>query len=612
MTEATRPIRAWELWANPILRRYIRARLRLKGFLPAALATLVFTTFFFSLFYVVLSKETLSGRIRDGIKPSIQAQVRTEYPELSNRDLNQLVRQRTRLAAPEPQPEELRRFAARIAIFPLLFIQGFILMFFGTGTVAGCVTQESVEGMIDYQRLTPMSPLAKILGYLFGLPIREYALTLITLPFLAFAISAGEIPLKPLALFYLVFLTSVILYHLTGLVAGTVVKRRWMAGGSARALVILLYVLLPHFSAFGLVIFPYLTVSPAMGEHLSDLIKGTPVEALLIRTQRQNLGPTTVPWFHWQFTPTQFSLIIQVGLCLIFGGMLHRRWRDQHGHLLGKVFAVGTFGGIMLLLLGNLLSVIPQGRVSVLKDSGATHLNTLLVVSLFGLALLCFAVIWIYLITPDRHEAVRGLRRARKLRQRWVPFHADEASSLGAAWIIAAIAACTWCLYARSIFDHTHITPPRLWPLYCSAALMLPLLCFHIALEVWGKRLIMIAALLLWIVPVLASILLIAMRENLARPAFYIAGFSGFAMPFYSVESLIGLPIANVSNPGTRAGQTEAMLVAQSSIRQGFHVALLFYAVLVPFLLDSWRKWRRHLAKEVEPTPMIDAPVAAG
>lgn len=146
-----RPVQAWELWANPILKRYCRSRLRKKHLIPWSLIVFIVTLFIVFLLF------TISQRVGS-----------LSWTE-----------------------------GARVAVVPLVILQMFLLMFLGTGAVAAGIARESIDGMIDYQRLTPMTPLAKILGYLFGLPIREYVLTGITMPFVIYCAYCGGIPLEP-------------------------------------------------------------------------------------------------------------------------------------------------------------------------------------------------------------------------------------------------------------------------------------------------------------------------------------------------------------------------------------------------------------------------------
>ncbi|MBJ7256074.1 MAG: hypothetical protein JHC69_04675, partial [Akkermansiaceae bacterium] len=118
--------------------------------------------------------------------------------------------------------------AARGAIIPLFIFQALILFVLGTAQVSGGMTAETDEGVIDYQRLIPMRPISKVLGYLFGLPIREYAMFFVTLPFTIWALWQGQVSPSVWVPLYVVFFSSSLTYHLTGLVTGTVVKnRRW-------------------------------------------------------------------------------------------------------------------------------------------------------------------------------------------------------------------------------------------------------------------------------------------------------------------------------------------------------------------------------------------------
>ena len=119
--------------------------------------------------------------------------------------------------------------AARLPVIPLLMMQGFILFFLGTGAVASGMTAEEDEGVIDYQRLTPMSPISKVIGYLLGLPVREWILFLVTLPFSFWCFWKGQIPLEIFGELYAVVVSTALLYHMTALLAATVMKNRRLA-----------------------------------------------------------------------------------------------------------------------------------------------------------------------------------------------------------------------------------------------------------------------------------------------------------------------------------------------------------------------------------------------
>ncbi|SVB21491.1 uncharacterized protein METZ01_LOCUS174345, partial [marine metagenome] len=141
----------------------------------------------------------------------------------------------------EPSPIN----GARAAFPVLLIAQGFILLFLGTGRVASGTAEEREIGLLDYQRMTPMNPFAKIVGYLFGLPAREHFMFILTLPFLLHAVIVGEIsPGKTLHL-YTVFFSCVLLYHLTAHVTGLVISKPRATSWVSRMVVLGLYVILP-------------------------------------------------------------------------------------------------------------------------------------------------------------------------------------------------------------------------------------------------------------------------------------------------------------------------------------------------------------------------------
>lgn len=58
--------------------------------------------------------------------------------------------------------------AYRAPLVPLLVFQALILFVLGTAQVSGGMTAETDEGVIDYQRLIPMTPFSKVSGYCSG------------------------------------------------------------------------------------------------------------------------------------------------------------------------------------------------------------------------------------------------------------------------------------------------------------------------------------------------------------------------------------------------------------------------------------------------------------
>ena len=302
---------AWKIWANPIVRRYARSRLRIGGFGVLLMVMVMIAGFIF-----------FSGRA--------VGTHRLDFDAVG---------------------------AARNPIIPLLVLQWVVLLLLGTGQVAGGMTAESDEGVLDYQRLAPMSPLAKVLGYLVGLPIREWALFLATMPFTVISVIQGEVPLQYFFQLYAVFVISAVLYHLTGLVAGTVMKNKRWAFLASMGMVFLLYTVIPWTAKFGLVYFKYLTFMPVLEEVFPYLIES---RVGLVMEVYQELAPEA-KFFGLNLPQYVFTIISQVALSLAMGLMLWRRWRKNDCHLLGKLSSVAIFAWLQAVLLGNSLPLIDQG-----------------------------------------------------------------------------------------------------------------------------------------------------------------------------------------------------------------------------------------------------------
>src|SRR5690606_37822797 len=288
-------------WRNPVYKRFFRSRLRFRKALSWYLLTLIVTTFVVSLMYTL--------------------QINGSTP-----------------------PET----AARNLWIPLLVIQGLILMIKGTGSVSAGLIQDRLDQTIDYQRLTPVSPLGNLVGYLFGLPVLEYAMFALTLPHLGFVVIVGKIPAGALVSVYCAFFVCVILYHMMGIAAG-MVMRRWIMGYLLSILlVIFVNVVLPSLiSQLGLRFFQYLSVWPVIGQKVAPVVgisagpEANPFVSIF----------ADVPFYTWSLSPFVFTLLLQGALILTFGVMAVRRWKSSTRHSLSKPYALAFLVGFVVLAI---------------------------------------------------------------------------------------------------------------------------------------------------------------------------------------------------------------------------------------------------------------------
>ncbi|RYD30224.1 MAG: hypothetical protein EOP86_20345, partial [Verrucomicrobiaceae bacterium] len=364
-------------WPNPIFRRYVRSRLRPQALVVWLLLTLVVASF---LFFMPRTLALYQGRM-----PIADAE--------------------------------------RMPIFFIMGLQAVILFIFGTGNVAAGVTAEADEGTLDYQRLSPLTPLRKVIGYLLGLPIREWLMFAVTLPFTAWALWRGEIAASTWMPVYAVLISSAVLYHLTGLVAGTVVKNRRWAFLVSIIVIILLYTVIPQAAKFGLVYFKYLTLWPVVDEHMLEFLPRTvrgPANLVNMLTDKPDAR-----FFGLNLPEAVFTIFSQAVLSLTFVMILWRRWRKAEAHMLGKIWALGLFAWMQLLLLGNALPLIGSGDLfparQIARRYGAQMMaepqigEALAMIGLYGLVTMALLMVLILIITPAVDDQVRGLRRARKL-----------------------------------------------------------------------------------------------------------------------------------------------------------------------------------------------------
>ncbi len=531
----------WKIWANPIFLKYRRLRLRPRPTAIWAIAIGLLATFIFTVIYL----------------PATQREM-----------LN---------------PVE----AARTTIIPLFILQGVLLMLFGTGAVASGIIQEKEEGTLDYQRLTPMHPMAKILGYLFGLPIREYLLVGLISPLMIFALIRGQIPLSASISIYLIFFSCVLLYHMTGMVAGMVMNRRKFAARFSQGMVIVFYLILPNFSNLGFYFFEYLTVRPVLVNQILPLLPQDLPSGLRDSVM---LGVNDVPFFAFQLSPFVFSLLIQLLLLSTFFVVVYRKWENPVRHSMGKWFGLVFYSVVLVLILGNLLPLI-EAQAEGSMRFGVLPREAIPIAVMLTMGMLCFSFSWLVIsvITPNQFEYMTGLRRVLKLRLPRIPLSWDASSSLFHAVILAVLTLLSSLLVLHYLFEAGLMVSNGVevsWAGIIRFPIILGLLTLTVfgMVEYWGNIRLMLFVLLGWGVPFFAAIILIATSNSFAKPAIYLGSISPLGcMVFTIVTAFEGLE------------DTEYL----GSIQNAVLLCIVIYTLLPAYLILRLKRKQALMAEKV-------------
>lgn len=535
-----KPVAFWQLWQNPIILRYMRSRMRWGGMSAALIVTLVVTTFAFLIVYNGALK------LHMGTKEDAYAAV----------------------------------------FFPIFVIQLLIMMFFGTGAVAGGISQEYEDGMVEYQQLTPMSPMAKIVGYLFGLPIREWFLFGVTSIAMAMAVVKGNVDLNSVWKVYSVFILSILVYHLMALVVVHSMKRKRLAGRVIQFMVLILYFVLPILSQFGFVFFEYLTVRPIVRE---EMLTYLPDQSWLGRVFFLDGAISDVPFYDKFLNAWTFSMVLQVSLVVTFIVMLRRRWIDSESHLMSKPFALVFYGSIAFMLVGNIMPMAKNGEMNVInnvqqmqikraqkvlenpnsngraKRRSAAVLNNIgkydedLVPLEFvisnGVVFLVFsslAYLSIYICTPKYGMYQLGIRRARNLKKRWIPLHWDAASGIWLALLIMIMMMVGLHYTSSAFFDssfmqndlrdlESHIPDAIFFAAFC-------LLAFYLVYEAWENKGLFMLVLFIWVLPIMAGLVISVSSDSSQGPinAMWVSAVSPLAGYCYNMMEADGYPAHSV------------------------------------------------------------------
>ncbi len=269
----------------------------------------------------------------------------------------------------------------------LLVGQSLLLFVAGSGQATGSLLQARQVGILDFHRISPQRPLALVVGFLLGGPIREWLLFAMTVPFgLLLGVWRRPGILGVLAVYTDVVVVA-LLYHALSVCAGLVARVTRQAQTGVVAFVLVGYFVFGQ--VLGGVSGPgFLTILP------------TAVSAA-DRAQ-------TATFFGVALPVVVHSLLHQIpilGLTLLAAT---RKMRQDQAAFFSKPQAVLAFAVVAVLLLGDMVGFQPPtGTLA------STGVNTA-VLGMPAFLLWLTASIMIALSTPTARELVGGVIRARR------------------------------------------------------------------------------------------------------------------------------------------------------------------------------------------------------
>ncbi|RYD61287.1 MAG: hypothetical protein EOP83_17405, partial [Verrucomicrobiaceae bacterium] len=436
----------------------------------------------------------------------------------------------------------------------LLVIQGLLVVLKGTFSVATGVAREATEGMIDSERLSPLPTGHKVIGQLLGLPLLENALAFLLIPWAVASAWLGGLSPAMMGKVYLIFATSAFFHHAVGLVAGTLIRQKILAGTISQVMVILLHFVLPFFGGFGIGLLSHLGMESAI---LSEIVSATPEMLRPKGFFPPDIISPPVDFFRWEISVSGYHWMITVTALAALLTMLVRRWNDQDSQLLGKTGTALLAAWMLILTCGELIPGFARGHgLAELFDIGNPRLS-MSHASATGIPLI--GVLWIagfalvlglinllltatLVPTPEARARSRHLIRA--------PWWNDGRNSLPWVVLLSLFSAIAWCVVVRTFLRETpalqvvEFKPADM--LWVTASLVVPACAAH-ALVLWrGWKVALFAGFALWVVPLMIAVIGVLMSVPPGSWPMWVAGMSGLALPGYgSFAEVAGLPMMN-------------------------------------------------------------------
>lgn len=126
---------------------------------------------------------------------------------------------------------QLNLFRTGTAAGLILALQFILLLIMGSTQVGASVSGARTSGILDFHRVSPMTPAELTFGFFFGAPIREYLLFAATLPFTALCMAFGIPSFRGFVQLMLLLLVTVWNLHALVLLNSLITRGKTPSGG---------------------------------------------------------------------------------------------------------------------------------------------------------------------------------------------------------------------------------------------------------------------------------------------------------------------------------------------------------------------------------------------
>ncbi len=455
---------------------------------------------------------------------------------------------------------ELDMFVSGGAAGWLLCLQIIIMVIMGASQVNASVSGARASGILDFHRVTPMTPTELTFGFFFGAPIREYLLFASTFPFLLICMAFGVPSLAAAIQLMIVLITTAWCFQGLALLNGLISKSR-TATANVIGVVIILIFLFFNMALGG----RWLSINLAEGE------------------QRMSFYGLSLPWV---------PVILLYQLPFLFFILLAccRKMQSARLHPLSKPQAIIAMVTLAGLVLGGIWR---QEAYNILE-----------VVALY--LLVVPAIMLIMMVTPNQAEYYKGLWRAQKQGRNRLPWW-DDLSINGVALaliagIVLAAGTIAWSFPGES--EPNYGRPRGSLPLALATAVLI-VTYFGLALQYFqlrfagrAKTFFGLFLFLTWALPMVGGTIQVWARGPM--------GPNEAAYPFYALSPIAGIGmVAAIGDEGFSA-------VIQSS---AITPALLFTFVFQYLLIGARKRVIKavYLAAANLESPQVEAtPFAPG